>query len=193
MPLTLHALLVAILSSSVTRSYYRGAAGALLVYDITSRDTYNHLISWLTDAKTLASESISIIAVGNKADLAEDREVTFLECSRFAQDNGECAARTHTHLPFASLGGCQIHFHTFANRSISCLLQDLMFLEGSALTGEAIEEIFMKCAKRILDQVESGELDPSLPSSGIQSNASSRTNIAAPPKVVGADAGGCAC
>ena len=32
---------------SITRSYYRGAAGALLVYDITRRDTFNHLTTWL--------------------------------------------------------------------------------------------------------------------------------------------------
>lgn len=72
---------------SVTRSYYRGAAGALLVYDITSRETYNNLTSWLTDARTLASPNIVIILLGNKKDLEADREVTFLEASRFAQEN----------------------------------------------------------------------------------------------------------
>lgn len=72
---------------SVTRSYYRGAAGALLVYDIASRDTYNSLTNWLTDARTLASSNIVIILVGNKKDLEAEREVTFLEASRFAQEN----------------------------------------------------------------------------------------------------------
>jgi Ras-related protein Rab-4B len=71
---------------SVTRSYYRGAAGAILVYDITSRETYNHVASWLSDARSLANKDISIILVGNKADLP-NREVTFLEASRFAQEN----------------------------------------------------------------------------------------------------------
>jgi len=71
---------------SVTRSYYRGAAGAILVYDITSRETYNHVASWLADARSLANKDISIILVGNKADLP-NREVTFLEASRFAQEN----------------------------------------------------------------------------------------------------------
>lgn len=83
---------------SVTRSYYRGAAGALLVYDIASRDTYNALTNWLTDARTLASPDIVIILVGNKKDLEAEREVTFLEASRFAQDNElmflETSART---------------------------------------------------------------------------------------------------
>uniref|UniRef100_A0A2K5WQ27 Ras-related protein Rab-4 n=1 Tax=Macaca fascicularis TaxID=9541 RepID=A0A2K5WQ27_MACFA len=72
---------------SVTRSYYRGAAGALLVYDITSRETYNALTNWLTDARMLASQNIVIILCGNKKDLDADREVTFLEASRFAQEN----------------------------------------------------------------------------------------------------------
>ncbi|XP_045041370.1 ras-related protein Rab-4B isoform X3 [Desmodus rotundus] len=72
---------------SVTRSYYRGAAGALLVYDITSRETYNSLAAWLTDARTLASPNIVVILCGNKKDLDPEREVTFLEASRFAQEN----------------------------------------------------------------------------------------------------------
>lgn len=83
---------------SVTRSYYRGAAGALLVYDISSRETYNALTNWLTDARTLASPDIVIVLVGNKKDLEADREVTFLEASRFAQENElmflETSART---------------------------------------------------------------------------------------------------
>lgn len=73
---------------SVTRSYYRGAAGALLVYDITSRDSFNALANWLRDARTLASPNIVILLVGNKKDLEESREVTFTEASQFAQENG---------------------------------------------------------------------------------------------------------
>jgi Ras-related protein Rab-14 len=42
---------------AVTRSYYRGAAGALMVYDITRRSTYNHLSSWLTDTRNLTNPS----------------------------------------------------------------------------------------------------------------------------------------
>ncbi|KAK2561146.1 Ras-related protein Rab-4B [Acropora cervicornis] len=117
---------------SVTRSYYRGAAGALLVYDISSRETYNSLTNWLTDARTLASPNIVIILIGNKKDLDNDREVTFLEASRFAQEN------------------------------------ELMFLETSALTGENVEEAFLKCSRTILSKIESGELDPDRMGSGIQ-------------------------
>ena len=56
---------------------------------INSRETYNALTNWLTDARTLASPNIVIIMVGNKKDLEAEREVTFLEASRFAQENGE--------------------------------------------------------------------------------------------------------
>lgn len=74
---------------SVTRSYYRGAAGALLVYDSTSRDSFNALSNWLNDARTLANSSIVILLVGNKKDLDEAREIEFLEASNFAQENGK--------------------------------------------------------------------------------------------------------
>jgi len=73
---------------AVTRSYYRGAAGALLVYDVTQRDSYNHISTWLNDARTMANADISLILVGNKTDLAADRQVTFLEASKFAQESG---------------------------------------------------------------------------------------------------------
>ena len=62
----------------------------LIIYTsfIVSRETYNALTNWLTDARTLASPNIVIILVGNKKDLEAEREVTFLEASRFAQENG---------------------------------------------------------------------------------------------------------
>jgi len=72
---------------SVTRSYYRGAAGALLVYDSTSRESFNTLSNWLNDARKMASPQIVILLVGNKKDLEEARQVTFLEASTFAQEN----------------------------------------------------------------------------------------------------------
>ena len=56
---------------------------------LRSRETYNALTNWLTDARTLASPNIVIVLVGNKKDLEADREVTFMEASRFAQENGK--------------------------------------------------------------------------------------------------------
>jgi GTPase SAR1 family protein len=71
----------------VTRSYYRGAVGALIVFDVTDRDTFLHLPSWLNDARTLAWSDVSIFIVGNKVDDEENREVTMLEAATFAQEH----------------------------------------------------------------------------------------------------------
>ncbi|KAJ8951810.1 hypothetical protein NQ318_019783 [Aromia moschata] len=73
---------------AVTRSYYRGAAGALMVYDITRRSTYNHLSSWLTDTRNLTNPSTVIFLIGNKCDLEGQRDVTYEEASKFAEENG---------------------------------------------------------------------------------------------------------
>ncbi|CAH8609827.1 unnamed protein product [Schistosoma mattheei] len=70
---------------SITRSYYRGAAGALLVYDVTRRDTFNHLASWLQDARQHASPNMVITLVGNKCDLDARREVKQEEAETFAR------------------------------------------------------------------------------------------------------------
>ncbi|PVD21517.1 hypothetical protein C0Q70_17315 [Pomacea canaliculata] len=72
---------------AVTRSYYRGAAGALMVYDITRRSTYNHLSSWLTDARNLTNPNTVIFLIGNKCDLEAQRDVTYEEAKQFAEEN----------------------------------------------------------------------------------------------------------
>ena len=83
---------------SITRSYYRGAAGALLVYDITRRETFNHLTSWLEDARQHASSNMVIMLIGNKCDLDAKREVRREEGEAFAREHGlvfmETSAKT---------------------------------------------------------------------------------------------------
>lgn len=83
---------------SITRSYYRGAAGALLVYDITRRETFTHLSTWLEDARQHANPNMTIMLIGNKCDLAHRRAVTTEEGAQFAKENGliflETSAKT---------------------------------------------------------------------------------------------------
>jgi len=83
---------------SITRSYYRGAAGALLVYDITRRETFNHLTRWLEEARQNANQSMVIMLIGNKSDLDHRRQVSFEEGEKFAKDHGliflETSAKT---------------------------------------------------------------------------------------------------
>eukprot|EP00179_Madagascaria_erythrocladioides_P013096 CAMPEP_0198370788 /NCGR_PEP_ID=MMETSP1450-20131203/156895_1 /TAXON_ID=753684 ORGANISM="Madagascaria erythrocladiodes, Strain CCMP3234" /NCGR_SAMPLE_ID=MMETSP1450 /ASSEMBLY_ACC=CAM_ASM_001115 /LENGTH=243 /DNA_ID=CAMNT_0044078333 /DNA_START=94 /DNA_END=825 /DNA_ORIENTATION=+ len=72
---------------SITRSYYRGAAGCLLVYDITRRETFEHITSWLEDCRRYSSRDITIMLIGNKADLEESRQVSREEAERFAAEH----------------------------------------------------------------------------------------------------------
>ncbi len=60
---------------SITRSYYRGACAAILVYDITRRDTFAHLSRWLDEAKQNSNPNMVIMLIGNKKDLEHKRMV----------------------------------------------------------------------------------------------------------------------
>jgi len=90
---------------AVTRSYYRGAAGVLLVFDVTRRSTFLHLSSWLTDAKNLTSPNTVIFLIGNKNDLEDNREVSYEEAKQFADGNGllfmEASAQTGVNIEAA--------------------------------------------------------------------------------------------
>lgn len=76
----------------------RGASGALLVYDITRRDSFNHLTAWLNDARTLTNPNTIIMLIGNKKDMDDRREVRYEEAAAFARENGlifvETSAKT---------------------------------------------------------------------------------------------------
>lgn len=85
---------------SITRSYYRGAAGILLVYDTTRRDTFTHVNEWLKEVNQYVDQEKdkTIILVGNKCDLIEERQVSTEEGAAYAKSNGllflETSAKT---------------------------------------------------------------------------------------------------
>ena len=72
---------------AITRTYYKGAIGALLVYDITRRDTFTHITRWLEEVKTHRSKSVCIILIGNKKDLEDKRQVSYEEGETLAKEN----------------------------------------------------------------------------------------------------------
>ncbi|CAE7803135.1 Rab2a [Symbiodinium sp. CCMP2456] len=92
---------------SIIRTYYRGAAGALLVYDVTRRDSFEHLPEWLKEIREHMDTGLAITLVGNKADMDKERQVSFEEGSRFATDHGlgflETSAVTGQHVDDAFL------------------------------------------------------------------------------------------
>ncbi|CCW61911.1 unnamed protein product [Phytomonas sp. EM1] len=72
---------------SLASMYYRGAAAALIVYDITSYDTYECALNWVRELSTNSPETI-ITLVGNKNDLESSRRVSTEECRRYATEVG---------------------------------------------------------------------------------------------------------
>lgn len=73
---------------SVARSYYRGAIGIIILYDITCKNSFSHLLSWLNEAKATARSECSVIVVGNKKDLGDMRDVEEEEAKKFCENNG---------------------------------------------------------------------------------------------------------
>jgi len=70
-------------------SYYRGAVGALLVYDIAKHLTYENVERWLRELRDHADSNIVIMLVGNKSDLRHLRAVPTDEAMTFAGDSRE--------------------------------------------------------------------------------------------------------
>ena len=60
---------------SITSAYYKGAKGAFIVYDITRKDTFDSIDRWAADLKANGDQNISIVLIGNKCDLEENRQV----------------------------------------------------------------------------------------------------------------------
>jgi len=119
---------------SITRSYYRGAAGCLLVYDVTSRASFVNARTWLADVREHADPNLTCILVGNKVDLCEtssegrpaggkEREVTTEEGEAWAKEEG------------------------------------LLFVEASAKSGQNVELAFLTASRDILDKVKRGVFD----------------------------------
>ena len=69
---------------AITSAYYRGAVGALLVYDISKHQTYDNVNRWLKELRDHADSNIVIMLVGNKSDLRHLRAVPTEEAKQFA-------------------------------------------------------------------------------------------------------------
>eukprot|EP01093_Parvamoeba_rugata_P003068 TRINITY_DN13966_c0_g2_i1.p1 TRINITY_DN13966_c0_g2~~TRINITY_DN13966_c0_g2_i1.p1 ORF type:complete len:220 (-),score=-10.08 TRINITY_DN13966_c0_g2_i1:81-740(-) len=73
---------------AITSAYYRGAVGALLVYDISKHQTFENVMQWLTELQEHADTGLSIMLAGNKADLKHLRAVSTEEGMAFAEEHG---------------------------------------------------------------------------------------------------------
>ena len=69
---------------AITTAYYKDAAGALLVYDVTQYETFSHIQTWLKELKENADPASVVMLIGNKCDLEDAREVRTEEAQEFA-------------------------------------------------------------------------------------------------------------
>jgi Ras-related protein Rab-2A len=137
---------------SITRSYFRGASGALLVFDITRRSSFESATAWLNDLRQIAEEGLVIVLVGNKSDLdlsaqrdehpfavvapgvkQRKREVSVKEAQEWAKANGI-----------------------------------LVYVETSAKEGTGVERAFREVAERIWQGIEAGRYNLDDKRSGVK-------------------------
>jgi Ras-related protein Rab-1A len=70
---------------TIVSSYYRGANGIMLVYDITNKETFNSLDGWLNEISKYANERAQKILIGTKLDLIDSREISYTESKEYAE------------------------------------------------------------------------------------------------------------
>ncbi|OJJ06419.1 hypothetical protein ASPVEDRAFT_45834 [Aspergillus versicolor CBS 583.65] len=140
---------------SITRSYFRGASGALLVFDITRPTTFTSCTQWLQDLHQIAEEGIVVILVGNKSDLAGDNSNS--DQRRVTREEAEEWCR---------------------------LNNVFQYLETSAKSGEGVERAFLEVAERIYRNIEIGKYDLNDRRSGVKSFGATGSASNKTPKTV---------
>ena len=77
---------------AIVAGHYRRAAGALIVYDVTKKSTFEHITNWLKNINEMAEKNCITYLIGNKIDLLDSnnnsREVSVEEAQKYAKENG---------------------------------------------------------------------------------------------------------
>ena len=110
---------------TVVSTYFKGAHGILLLYDVTNKDSFKNLENWLIEIEKNSSDKVLKILLGNKCDLSDDREIQSEEGKAFAIRNGmefmETSAKMNTNVSeaFETLGKLMIEFNSKGNNNNS--------------------------------------------------------------------------
>ena len=73
---------------NIIASYYRGAHGILLLYDVTDKDSFRNLSNWLIEIEKNGSKNVLKVLIGNKCDLEDKRVITYNQGKDFADTYG---------------------------------------------------------------------------------------------------------
>ena len=104
--------------------YYRGASAAVIVYDITKKESFDTMKKWIDELKARAAPGIVLALAGNKIDLEDQRLVTKSDAENYIRNYQD------------TYGDCPI------------------FGECSAKTGEGVQEIFTQICKKLINLSE---------------------------------------
>ena len=107
---------------SISKSYFRNAVGAILVFDVTNALSFDSLSGWLQDLQQMCAPNAFVLLVGNKIDNEKDREIGYSQAFEFAQRN------------------------------------KIEYMETSALSGNNIQETFVRLAFKVYEKVKDGSL-----------------------------------
>jgi len=160
---------------SVTRSYFRGASGALLVFDLTRKSTFLHVTDWLNDLRQIAEPDIVVVLVGNKADLASTDD----DDDDDNDDDDESNDHQNTNPPPRTAGrrdnGTADSKSKNKREVTKAEAQEwarkngvLEYVETSAKSGENVEKAFMRVAERIYQNIQAGKYDLNDRRSGVK-------------------------
>ena len=95
---------------TIISSYYRGAQGILLVFDVTEKESFESLNNWLIEIEKNANKNVVKILIGNKSDLEDKRVISYSQAKDFADSNGlkyvETSAKTNNNVTeaFSEIG-----------------------------------------------------------------------------------------
>lgn len=142
---------------AVTSAYYRGALGAMLVYDITKRQTFDHIARWLEELRAHADNSLVIMLIGNKSDLISQRAVSKEDAVEFAEEQGlffsETSALSGENVESAFLMLVEEIHSTISKKAMECeeakkVDNDFLLLKGTKVSvlseGSMMETSAMK-------------------------------------------------
>ncbi|ETW86324.1 hypothetical protein HETIRDRAFT_122088 [Heterobasidion irregulare TC 32-1] len=155
---------------SITRSYYRGAAGCLLVYDVTSRQSFLNARTWLADVRAHADPHLTCILVGNKIDLCppEPEPEPAPESMPESESSDTTAPRPletsasapphSTHDAFGPVPARRRQVPA-AEAAAWAREEGLLFVEASAKSGSGVDRAFEDACRDILDKIRRGVFD----------------------------------
>ncbi|KAF2656131.1 ras-domain-containing protein [Lophiostoma macrostomum CBS 122681] len=178
---------------SVSRSYYRGAAGAILVYDVSNWRSFEGCKTFLDDARALAGPDLTVVLAGNKVDVVEGDQTQTQNQTQTRRGGYGSYTNSDPSSSSALPPPTPSSQSSLRSTSTSLGLQNPatiapegrevplemasrwagqngipVAVEVSALSGDNVDELFHRLARMILTKIELGEIDPDDPSSGIQ-------------------------